>query len=140
MCVVQERNTISHLTKNGARNSSACSIAEPPSFYHHAGVLHWLPSESLFLARRKIRDVNGNLLSSESKCTCGCSALSVLVFSLTWTALPLIVLVLLLRKMDWNLPLAKSCSLVTSAACYPSPVDGGDHQLRRVHLWGRVGT
>jgi hypothetical protein len=101
-----------------------------------SGFLHWLLSQSLFLARREIRDVNGNLVPSESKCTCGYSALSILVFSLTWICLLLVVLALLLRRMDQNLPQTKNCSLVISAACHPSP-DDVDPQLRRVQ-WGVV--
>jgi hypothetical protein len=81
-----------------------------------SGFLYWLLSQSLFLARVEIRDVNGNLVPSELKCTCGHSALSILVFSLTWICLLLIVLALLLRRMDQNLSLTKTCSLIISAA------------------------
>jgi hypothetical protein len=101
-----------------------------------SGFLHWLLSQSLFLARREIRDVMGNLIPSESRCICGYSPLSFLGFSLTWIALLLVVLHLLYQKIDRNLPLTRNCSLVMSAACHPSPGDV-DPQLRRVQ-WGVV--
>ena len=93
-----------------------------------SGFLHWLLSQSVFLARREIRDVNGNLLPSESTCICGYSPLSILVFSLTWITLLVVVLHLLYQKIDRNLPLTRNCSLVMSAACHPSP-DDVDPQL-----------
>lgn len=101
-----------------------------------SGLLHWLLSQSLFLARLEIRDINRNLIPSQSRCACGYSPLSILIFSLTWIGLLLVVLNLLLRKMDQRVPLTKNCSLVISAACHPPP-DDVDPQLQSVQ-WGVV--
>lgn len=101
-----------------------------------SGLLHWLLSQSLFLARREIRDVNGDVIPAESKCTCGYSSVSVLIFSLAWISLLLVVLALLLRKMTRRIPIAANCSLVISAACHASP-DEIEPGLKPVQ-WGVV--
>lgn len=43
-----------------------------------SGLLHWLLSQSVFLARLEIRDINRNLIPSQSRCACGYSPLSIL--------------------------------------------------------------
>ena len=146
MCTALEWNSLAvsrkalHVTNpSGEQRNTHPQPALPlgdPAYDHVSGVLNWLLSQSHFLAHREIRDVGGNLIPLESRCACGYSALSVLIFSLTSSALLLVVLDLLLWKMHQKLPLAKNCSLVISAACHPLP-DEVNPQLQRVQ-WGVV--
>lgn len=101
-----------------------------------SGMLHWLLSQALFLARIEIRDMNGVLKPSESKCICGYSPISVLVFSLTWIGLLIVIVFFTLRQIDQHIPPAATCSLAISAACHPPPNDIEPH-LRPVQ-WGAV--
>ena len=101
-----------------------------------SGFLHWLLSQSLFLVRLEIRDTHGQIITSESQCSCGYSPISVLTFCLLFLTLLLIVLGLLLRRLTLDVPAPAHCSLAISAACHP-PVDDVDPQLKPVG-WGVV--
>jgi hypothetical protein len=98
-----------------------------------SGLLHWLLSQSLFLARQELRTRDGELYS-DSTCACGYSAQSLLAFTLVFIALLIAVLYWLLRGMDIHIPPARHCSLVISAACHP-PEDDVDAHLAEVK-WG----
>lgn len=99
-----------------------------------SGLLHWLLSQSLFLVRVEIRDINGRIITSESRCNCGYSPISVLTFCLVFLTLLLVVLGLLLRKLTLDISAPAHCSLVISAACH-APVDDVSPQLNPVG-WG----
>ena len=101
-----------------------------------SGFLHWLLSQSLFLVRLEIRDTDGQIKTSESRCNCGYSPISVLTFCLVFLTLLLIVLGLLLRQLTLDIPAPAHCSLVISAAC-AAPVDDVSPQLKPVR-WGVV--
>lgn len=101
-----------------------------------SGFLHWLLSQSLFLVRLEIRDLNGQIIASESRCNCGYSPISVLTFCLVFMILLLTVLGLLLRQLTLNIPAPAHCSLAISAAC-AAPVDDVSPQLKPVG-WGVV--
>jgi hypothetical protein len=98
-----------------------------------SGTLHWLLSQSLFLVRQEVRTRDGDLYPG-STCACGYSVLSLVAFTLALTILLLVVLYLLLRGIDVQLPPARHCSLVISAACHP-PADEVDAHLEEVK-WG----
>lgn len=102
-----------------------------------SGLLHWLLSQSLFLVRLEIRDRNGQIIPSESRCNCGYSPISVLTFCLVFLTLLLVVLGLLLRKLTLDIPAPAHCSLAISAACHAPVVDGVNPQLKPVG-WGVV--
>lgn len=101
-----------------------------------SGLMHWLLSQSLFLVRLEIRDQGNELKPSESKCTCGYSPLSILVFSVTHLLTLVIVVCLYMRKMTVKIPPADHCSLVISAACHPPPDDPDAYQ--KPVRWGVV--
>ena len=101
-----------------------------------SGLLHWLLSQSLFLVRLEIRDIHGQVITSNSRCNCGYSPISILTFCLVFLALLLVVLGLLLRKISLDIPAPAHCSLAISAACY-APLDDVHPQLKPVQ-WGVV--
>ncbi len=101
-----------------------------------SGFLHWLLSQSLFLVRLEIRDIDGQINTSESRCNCGYSPISVLTFCLVFLTLLSVVLGLLLRKLTLDIPAPAHCSLAISAAC-AAPVDDVNPQLKPVG-WGVV--
>jgi hypothetical protein len=98
-----------------------------------SGLLHWLLSQSLFLVRQEVRTRDGKLYP-ESTCACGYSVSSLIAFTLTLFTLLIVVLYLLARELNVNLPPARHCSLVISAACHP-PEDEVDAHLGEVR-WG----
>jgi hypothetical protein len=101
-----------------------------------SGVLHWLLSQTLFLVRLDIRDVNGRLIPDESKSTCGFSYLSLCVLSLAVLGMLFAVFVAQRRTLVIGIPLAKHCSLVISAACH-APLEDMGCYLKPVQ-WGVV--
>jgi hypothetical protein len=98
-----------------------------------SGLLHWLLSQSLFLVRQEKR-TRDDVLYPGSTCACGYSVLSLLIFTLVLLTLLSVVLYLLLEKTEIQLPPARHCSLVISAACHP-PNDEVDAHLGEVR-WG----
>jgi hypothetical protein len=146
ICFANEWNSYG-ITKKGLRTTSPKGQQRRTYFlqlpYRWAvpltatsGFLHWLLSQSLFLVRLEIRDTNGTIIESESRCTCGYSPISIMTFCLVFVILLLVVFRMLLRTSTLNLPAAAHCSLVISAACHAPPSDN-DPQLKRVQ-WGVV--
>lgn len=100
-----------------------------------SGVLHWLLSQSLFLVRLEARSRDGRLYPS-SLCACGYSVISYLVFTLVLLILITTIGVLLVRRVAVQVPPARHCSLIISAACHP-PSDDLECHLKAVR-WGVV--
>ena len=100
-----------------------------------SGFLHWLLSQSLFLVRREAR-TRDNELYPDSTCACGYSVLSLLIFAIAFLFLVATVGILLRRNVDVQLPPARHCSIVISAACHPPAADVDCH-LSAVQ-WGVV--
>ncbi|KAF2019979.1 hypothetical protein BU24DRAFT_439879 [Aaosphaeria arxii CBS 175.79] len=96
-----------------------------------SGFLHWLLSQTLFLVRFEKRRVDGSLYPDESKCACGYSPLSFLIFTLCFLGLLLVLLWIVLRRVTAWMPPAGHSSLVISAACRPPDEDMYAH-------WGKV--
>ncbi|KAL9071422.1 MAG: hypothetical protein Q9157_005474 [Trypethelium eluteriae] len=101
-----------------------------------SGLLHWLLSQTLFLVRLDIRDRAGNVITSESKSTCGYSLLSLVIFIAVFLSLQLVVLTFMLWRIKPRMPVAACCSLIISAACHP-PDSELDPHLQPVQ-WGVV--
>lgn len=102
-----------------------------------AGVLHWLLSQSIFLAVVAQYGMDGELVSQVSVATCGYSPLGML---LTMTmALVLVAVTIAVGWFRWlkgGIPLAGSCSAAISAACH-RPVWDDDASLKPV-MWGVI--
>jgi hypothetical protein len=83
---------------------------------------------------RQEKRTRDDVLYPGSTCACGYSVLSLLIFTLVLLTLLSVVLYLLLEKTEIQLPPARHCSLVISAACHP-PNDEVDAHLGEVR-WG----
>ena len=103
-----------------------------------SGVLHWLVSQSIFLAVVAAYASTGELTSSVAIASCGYSPLAmILVLALGGSIVMGTVLLGSLRRYNSSgMPLAGSCSLAISAACHPPSWDL-DAALKPVK-WGVV--
>ena len=102
-----------------------------------SGLLHWLISQSVFLAVVAEYDQRGDLLSPVAVASCGFSPLAMI---LTFSVGVLLVVGTLgvgfFRRLNPGMPLAGSCSAAISAACH-RPVWDTDASLKSVK-WGVV--
>ena len=86
-------------------------------------ILHWLVSQSLFLARVTSLGEDGTELASDSISTCGYSNIA-LVFVIGLGSLLLVYpLALGLKRFYSTMPITGSCSAAISAACHPPKAD-----------------
>ena len=114
--------------------SAACSL------------MHWLISQSIFLARIDAYDPRQQIELSHaaresgkpqgSISTCGYSVLATLLSIIVGTLMLLALCVAGRRKLDGKMPLVGSCSLAISAACHRPPGDQ-DAAFKPVQ-WGAV--
>ena len=100
-----------------------------------SSLMHWLVSQSIFLARVDVYDPR-NEHGSESISTCGYSAYAIVIVIIVGTTMVLALLITGYRKLDPGIPLVGSCSLAISAACH-RPVDDEHAALMPVQ-WGAV--
>ncbi|KAF2136591.1 uncharacterized protein K452DRAFT_237208, partial [Aplosporella prunicola CBS 121167] len=100
-----------------------------------SATLHWLVSESVFLASIDTLDPRGDPSEEDSVTTCGYSPLA-MIFTILVGAVVIIFAVFMgLRKLDLGMPVVGSCSLGIAAACHP-PKDGADEDMPL--MWGAV--
>ena len=100
-----------------------------------SGALHWLLSQSIFLARVDVIDQNGEP-SYDSISTCGYSPMALIFVICLGAVLVLIGIACGFFKSKGDMPLAGSCSAAISAACHPpeSDVNASTKPL----MWGVV--
>ena len=96
-----------------------------------SAILHWLVSQSLFLARVMVVDSPGQSIS-----TCGYSNIAIIFVIALGSLLVLIVILHGFRSFNCKMPLASSCSAAISAACHPPELDT-DAALKPLQ-WGEV--
>ena len=101
-----------------------------------AALLHWLISQSLFLARLQAYRWDGTRRPEDDITSCAYSARPILVSLCLGFGLLLVGLAMGLRKYSKGVPLAGSCSLAISAACHAPPGDG-KVSLKKIK-WGVV--
>ena len=81
--------------------------------------LHWLVSQSIFLANVSSYSKKGKLVDPVLVSTCGYSPLAILITVCVIIAIALLTTLLSLRTYKSGIPLAASCSAAISAACHP---------------------
>lgn len=103
-----------------------------------SGLLHWLLSQSIFLAVVVNYDAIGHLVSPVAIASCGFSPLAMI-----FTASVAMAILLGTLAVGWcrkfpssGIPLAGSCSLAISAACH-RPAWDSEASLRAI-MWGAV--
>ena len=84
------------------------------------GLLHWLLSQSVFLAVVARYDALGRRVSEHEISTCGFSPIAMICALTVSGILVLVIGGLGLRKYKNAMPLAASCSMAMSAACHGS--------------------
>ena len=95
-----------------------------------SGVMHWLVSESVFLAQLEVYDTfyqDGDsptpTLSDDSFLGCGYSASALIAVIILGSIMVLVLIGNAFRRLDGGIPLVGSCSLAISAACHRPPAD-----------------
>ena len=94
--------------------------------------LHWLVSQSIFLANVSSYSKKDILVDSALVSTCGYSPLAVIVTISVALAIFLITILLSLRTYKTGIPLAASCSAAIAAACHPEKAVDSTAPL----MWG----
>ena len=102
-----------------------------------SGILHWLASQSLFLARVDSFDQNDEIDPAQSVSTCGYSPIAMITLVMFGSTICLLEIANGFRKLKTGMPTAGSCSAAISAACHPPDYDQ-DAALKPV-MWGVVG-
>ncbi|KAK5697818.1 hypothetical protein LTR17_023785 [Elasticomyces elasticus] len=87
-----------------------------------SGTLHWLISESIFLARISVYS-NGETSDQDDYSEVGYSCLPILCVVLLGTAMLFCALGMGCRKFASSMPVAGSCSVALAAACHPPEHD-----------------
>ena len=101
-----------------------------------SSILHWLVSQSIFLARVITIDSAGVEISEAKISTCGYSPMAMIFVIILGSVIILLGMCFGFRKSRGGLPLAGSCSAAISAACHPPEADV-NASLKRV-MWGVV--
>ncbi|KEF63202.1 uncharacterized protein A1O9_01179 [Exophiala aquamarina CBS 119918] len=84
-----------------------------------SGVLHWLVSQSIFVASIRVNDRAGNLDPARSVVTCGYSIFG-MAFTIIAAGLLLVVAIGLgFCRYKPGMPLVGTCSVAIAAACHP---------------------
>lgn len=102
------------------------------------GCLHWLVSQSLFLARVDVYNVSDQLDKSESISTLGYSVIAIILVLILGAVIAILMVATSFRKYKPGMPLVGSRSAAISAACHP-PNEDVHASMRRVK-WGAVAT
>ena len=102
-----------------------------------SSLLHWLVSQSIFLARVTVLDPTGVEDTNASISTCGYSNIAIIFIIGFGSILPLIAIAHGFRKYPSGMPLAASCSAAISAACHP-PEGDTDAAFKPIQ-WGVTG-
>ena len=101
-----------------------------------SSVLHWLVSQSIFLARVNTIDSTGVEIPGDEISTCGYSPMAMIFVIILGSIVVLLGICFGLRKARGGMPLAGSCSAAISAACHPPEADV-DASIKRI-MWGVV--
>lgn len=101
-----------------------------------SGVLHWLISQSIFLAVVAEYDPLGELESSVAVATCGFSPAAIIATIVIGAVIVITTIALGQRRYNGSIPLVSSCSLAISAACHRPEWDA-DAAFKAVQ-WGVI--
>ena len=101
-----------------------------------SSVLHWLVSQSIFLARINVVDSAEAEVYWVGLSTCGYSPMAMIFVIILGSIVVLLGICFGFRKSRGGMPLAGSCSAAISAACHPPEADV-NASLKRV-MWGVV--
>ena len=103
-----------------------------------SATLHWLVSQSIFLARVIVLDDMGVEVPQATVSACGYSTIATIFVIFLGSLIVIVGLAHGFRRFYSVMPLARSCSAAISAACHPPEMDT-DAALKAVQ-WGIVET
>ena len=103
-----------------------------------AAILHWLVSQSIFLARIQPYWYDGQYQAKDAISTCGFSGLATFISLILSTVILLLGIAISFRKSKHGMPRIRSCSGGISAACHP-PEKDRNAALKEVK-WGVVSS
>lgn len=103
-----------------------------------SGTLHWLASQSLFLARVTVYTEDGTEDTRSSISTLGYSSIAIISVIVLVTVVLLLGIGLGFRKYEPGAPLVGSCSAAISAACHRPSED--ENASKKSVMWGAVGA
>jgi hypothetical protein len=111
-----------------------------------AGLVHWLASQSIFIAVVELYDIvpmtgvweRGQSQDDDdySDINCGYSPLALLLMGILWLVMIVVLLVTASRSLKSAIPFAGSCSAAIAAACHVSPRENGIHTATSRIQWG----
>lgn len=99
-------------------------------------LLHWLVSQSIFLARVRLYDENGSPLDDLSILTCGYSSIAIIFTLIFGSTVVLCGLANLFRRYEAGMPMVGTCSAAISAACHAPATDL--KASRKLLKWGAL--
>ena len=102
-----------------------------------SGFLHYLVSQSIFLAVVSQWDEVGQLQNAVAVATCGYSPLAMIFVMLCGAAIVTGLAILSWRRLDMGIPIVSSCSAAIAAACHKPPGDYENASEKAVK-WGVV--
>lgn len=88
-----------------------------------SGAVHWLVSQSFFLARLTVFTADGSENSFEDISACGYSCIAIIFVIIVGSIMVIASILNGFRRFKPGMPLAGSCSAVISAACHALPED-----------------
>lgn len=88
-----------------------------------SAALHWLVSQSIFLARIDIYDEERKTIISGAISTCGYSCIAIISVIILGSITVILGLLNGSKKYQEGMPLIKSCNAAISAACHPPEED-----------------
>jgi hypothetical protein len=102
-----------------------------------SGLLHWLVSQSIFLAVVSEYDEVGNEKNRIAIATCGFSPIAMICVIVAGGCITIFAITLGFRKFPPEMPIAGSCSMAISAACHSAPGEGVTASTEALQ-WGVV--
>lgn len=108
-----------------------------------AAILHWLISQSIFLAVVTVYDELGNLQENFAVATCGFSPLAMILVIVSGAFLGLGILGISRLNLNNGMRIVGSCSAAISAACHPEAIDtrqaeDGWDTVKGPVVWGEI--
>jgi len=98
-------------------------------------LLHWLVSQSIFLAVVSTYNADGDLANAIAVVTCGFSPMAMVFSAVAGVVLVVVVVGMSYFKFDSAMPVAGSCSVAIAAACH---TDHGERAAQDLLQWGEL--
>ena len=102
-----------------------------------SALLHWLVSQSIFLAKVTVLDESETPIPADALTTCGWSSIAIILTIIVGALILIAAFAMGFWRFKGSMPIAGGCSAVISAACHPDVLDK-DTSLLPLQ-WGALG-